>query len=214
MKNLLTYLILLIVATGCGGDSELRIIEQFSKEDWSIKDGEFPYNHRMNYVGDLDKNHLKVGMTRKDIIDLLGESEKDVKRLIGYNLFERVDSANGDFITTELNFLLDKEGRKAIRIYYQEEIEKELRFPLAYESVTKYAKENLDSNYTLLDQSAGLVNLYFDKDGKRVYEQKHLGVPIHVDSMKTPYFTYYLLNDKLEVIDVSRKSFKGLLREE
>lgn len=208
MNRLLTYIILIIVATAAVGcaEEQISIIEPFTKESWFMLDGELPYNHRALMVGDLEKNFLSVGMMRTDVINLLGEPEQDGERLIGYIVSEDDDDYDGELWTWKLKFLLGEEGQEVIKIYTSEEIQTIYKFKEVYEAILEYAKTHFDTNYTFKEGTVGSVKKYIGQDGERYYEQKHKGVPIHKDSLHNPQWTYYQLNEKIEVISYSKKS--------
>jgi outer membrane protein assembly factor BamE (lipoprotein component of BamABCDE complex) len=204
MKNLLIILIVLFAA-GCGPSSS-PILEPFTKEAWLISDGELPYNHRAQILGDLQQNYLSVEMNKSDVINLLGEPEQNGKRLIGYIFLEDDDDFDGELWTWKLKFLLDKDGQKVIKIYTSQEISTINKHLIIYEAILNYAKTHFDTNYIFREGTVGKVTKYIGKDGKRYYEQKHLGLPTHKDSLHNQQWTYYQLNEKIEVLSYSNKS--------
>ncbi len=123
MKKLFIILSVLIVAAGCGDN----IREPFTKDAWAPQVGPRPYNHRVLVIGDLEKNHLFKGMSRSEIIDLLGEPELNTSILIGYSVFEEIDESDGKLHLTRLKIQFTKEGQKMTRIFYQEEYESDMQ---------------------------------------------------------------------------------------
>jgi outer membrane protein assembly factor BamE (lipoprotein component of BamABCDE complex) len=61
--------ILLIIATSCKS--------KFDKETWIENKNSDHDNPRFDMVDDLKNNHLKSGMTRKEVVDLLGLPQYD-----------------------------------------------------------------------------------------------------------------------------------------
>jgi hypothetical protein len=60
----------------------------FDKEKWNERDDIF-YANREKMVNDLMENHLKKGMSYKEVINLLGSSENyqnDTPNTIGYEI--------------------------------------------------------------------------------------------------------------------------------
>ena len=64
------YILLCFLFIACG-HREMK----FEKEKWNEREGGY-YVHRDQMVKDLMENHLKTGMTYKEVIDLLGNDEK------------------------------------------------------------------------------------------------------------------------------------------
>ena len=60
------YILLCFLLVSCG--------QKFEKEKWK-EGGDIFYTYREKMVKDLMKNHLKKGMTYKEVIDLLGNSD-------------------------------------------------------------------------------------------------------------------------------------------
>ena len=77
------YILLILFLTSCGGQ-EMK----FDKNKWSERDDIF-YANREKMITDLMENHLKNGMTFKEIQNLLGSSENyqnDPPNTIGYEI--------------------------------------------------------------------------------------------------------------------------------
>lgn len=64
-----TVCILLIIVISCKS--------KFDKETWSENDNNNYDNPRFGMVKDIEDNYLKSGMTKKDVVDLLGLPQYD-----------------------------------------------------------------------------------------------------------------------------------------
>ena len=76
------FIFLIVLLTSC--NQQIK----FEKDNWNEKDDIF-YANREKMVTDLMKNHLKKGMTYKEVLILLGSSENyqnDLPNTIGYKI--------------------------------------------------------------------------------------------------------------------------------
>ena len=79
----LIYIFTIFFLTSCGNQQM-----EFDKEKWNERDDIF-YANREKMVSDLMENHLKKGMTYKEVLNLLGNSENyqnDPPNTIGYEI--------------------------------------------------------------------------------------------------------------------------------
>lgn len=79
----LIYIIAIFFLTSCNNQQM-----EFDKEKWNERDDIF-YANREKMVIDLMENHLKKGMTYKEVLYLLGSSENyqnDPPNTIGYEI--------------------------------------------------------------------------------------------------------------------------------
>ncbi len=79
----LIYIAVIFLLTSCNNQRM-----EFDKEKWNERDDIF-YANREKMVTDLMENHLKKGMTYKEVLNLLGSSENyqnDSPNTIGYEI--------------------------------------------------------------------------------------------------------------------------------
>lgn len=77
------YIAVIFLLTSCNNQRM-----EFDKEKWNERDDIF-YANREKMVTDLMENHLKKGMTYKEVLNLLGSSENyqnDSPNTIGYEI--------------------------------------------------------------------------------------------------------------------------------
>ncbi|MGS0747374.1 hypothetical protein [Halpernia sp. GG3] len=84
IRRLKLTTVFLIASLASCGNQQIK----FDKEKWNKRDDIF-YAYREKMVADLMENHLKKGMTYKNVISLLGKSENyqnDPTNTIGYEI--------------------------------------------------------------------------------------------------------------------------------
>ena len=94
---------LIVLLASCGNQQM-----EFDKQKWNERDDIF-YAYREKMVTDLMENHLKKGMTLKDVLNLLGNSENyqnDTPNKIGYEIMVdygwNIDPQKGKTLYIEL----------------------------------------------------------------------------------------------------------------
>src|SRR5690606_30358934 len=99
----LIYILTILLVTACGNQQM-----EFDKEKWNERDDMF-YANREKMVTDLMKNHLKTGMTYKEVLNLLGNSENYQNappNVIGYEIMVdygwNIDPQKGKTLYIEL----------------------------------------------------------------------------------------------------------------
>ena len=99
----LIYILTILLVTACGNQHM-----EFDKEKWNERDDMF-YTNREKMVTDLMKNHLKTGMTYKEVLNLLGNSENYQNappNVIGYEIMVdygwNIDPQKGKTLYIEL----------------------------------------------------------------------------------------------------------------
>lgn len=102
-RRLIVILYLIVFLSSACGVREIK----FDKNKWNEKDDMF-YAYRENMVDDLMKNHLKKGMTYREVEELLGKSENfqnEPPNTIGYETMVdygwNIDPQNGKTLYIE-----------------------------------------------------------------------------------------------------------------
>jgi len=75
--------------------------EKFNPQGWKSKE-----MHRYRMVNDIIENHLLIGMSKKDVIELLGNTTEDgpCNDCIGYPTYEPDQGFSIDHEVLEINF--------------------------------------------------------------------------------------------------------------
>ncbi len=108
-----------------------------------------------------------------------------------------------------------EEQRTPLRDNYSEE------FSLAKESIRAFAQSHFDSNYVIMQGSVGSIDKFdppikpntllssdslIDSSKTIHFEQVHLGVPTHRDSLLKSDWTYYQLDENFNVVSYTKYS--------
>ena len=104
----------MVCCVGCKKDMP------FTTEEWKAKPGDTPYNHRIYHVEDLMSKHLFVGMDRKEVVEMLGEPDKDNGGVIRYIIYEDYTISDIDPEASYLGILLN-DNSKLLVIYRDDE---------------------------------------------------------------------------------------------
>ena len=97
----LTLLILIFGLLACNRQ------EKFNKKDWTKREDFFPCSCRQYMIDDLKKNYKLVGISKKELIKLLGQPDQADSLIISYELIVDYGSDIDPIYTKSLNFRID-----------------------------------------------------------------------------------------------------------